>query len=75
MKVKAKRWINVDGVWHGKDDVFETESVAGFADAVEVLADGKPEKVEPAKQKTSEPISEKKAEKPAENTRRRYSRK
>lgn len=46
MKVKAKRWINVDGVWHGPGEVFKAKSVAGYADAVEVLADEKPSDVE-----------------------------
>lgn len=45
MKVKAKRWINVDGAWHGPGEVFKTKSVNGYADAVEVLADEKPSDV------------------------------
>ena len=77
MKVKAKRWINVDGAWHGTGEVFEVKSTAGFADAVEVLAGPKPE-IEPKEQENLEKAikevekAEKKAEeKSAETTTRR----
>lgn len=41
MKVKAKHWLNVGGVWHGTGEEFEVKSIAGFEDSVEVVAEPK----------------------------------
>ena len=53
MKVKAKHWLNVDGEWYRAGDIFEVESVDGFAESVEVIAE--PETVKKPKQ---EPVKE-----------------
>lgn len=37
MKVKAKWAIKVDGAWHRGGEVFETDSIAGLKDCVEVI--------------------------------------
>ena len=57
MKVKAKRWLNVDGTWHGPGEAFEVESTAGIANAVEVIAESEP---------AVKPVQVIEAEKPAE---------
>lgn len=57
MKVKAKHWLNVNGEWHPKDDIFEVESIDGFAESVEVIAEPesvKKPKQEPEKTETAE---------------------
>ena len=38
-RVIAKRWLNVNGDWHQAGDTFEVESLAGIADAVEVVSE------------------------------------
>ena len=48
MKVKAKHWINANGNWYKPGEAFEVESVIGFENAVEVIAE-EPKVVEPAK--------------------------
>ena len=77
MKVKAKRWINVGGEWHGAGDVFDVPSLAGIGNAVEVVAEPRVEetvkKEKPANpEKVEESVSvEAKADEPKSATRRR----
>lgn len=59
MKVKAKHWLNVDGEWHPAGEPFEVESIAGFEESVEVIAEAK-----------SEPKPEKTEVKPAQTRRK-----
>ena len=65
MKVKAKHWLNVEGTWHSPDEVFEVESVAGIADAVEVIAESEPA-VKPKKTEEAEKQAEMPEEKPVQ---------
>lgn len=51
MQAKARHWVNYNGVWHGKDEVFDIEpadaaEMKHFADLTET--EPKPETVEPA---------------------------
>ena len=49
MKVKAKHWINANGNWYKPGETFEVDTVIGFENAVEVVAE-EPKVVEPVKE-------------------------
>lgn len=70
MKVKAKHWINADGVWHKAGEIFEIESAEGIEKGVEVIAEPESE-VEPEKPERASEKQETGTVKPA--TRRRKS--
>ena len=71
--VKAKHWLNVEGAWRGPDEIFEVESTAGIAHAVEVIAESAPA-VKPEKPKEADKPAEMPEEKPVQTAKRRGSR-
>ena len=69
-KVVAKHWLKVGDAWYAKGEVFEVESLAGIANAVEVISD-EPEIAAPVEPVKEEPEPVKQETPKAASTRRR----